>query len=85
VPEDTFNSHGTRGNKNIVSPFQTADLPSKTSCNLKDMYFFGSICCSLLQGMIHVLSILLKKTAGFCKMIKQSTKIHIDITKYIQI
>jgi len=68
--EDIFNSHGTRENKNVLSPFDTADLPSKTPCNLKDMHRFGSICCSHLQGIPHVISILLKKTASFSKGMK---------------
>lgn len=63
-----FLSHGTRENRNILSLFETADLPGKTPCNLKDMYCFGSICCFHLQGILHVISILLKKTASFSKI-----------------
>jgi hypothetical protein len=68
--ENIFNSHGKRKNKNILSYFETADLLDKTLCNLKGMYCFGSICCSHLQGIIHEISILLKKTTGFSKSMK---------------
>jgi len=70
VLEDIFNSHGTRKNKSTLSLFETADLPGKTPCNSKDMYCFGSISCSHLQGIIHVIYILLKETAGLYKRMK---------------
>jgi hypothetical protein len=70
LPEDIFNSRGTRENKKVLSPFEDADWPGKTLCNFKDMYCFGSICCSHLQGIFHVISILLEKTAGFSKRMK---------------
>ena len=68
--EDIFNSHGTRENKNIFSLLEAADLPGKSPCNLKDINCFGSICCSHLQSILHVISILLNKTAGSSKRMK---------------